>query len=68
MQFVKVECGWNKSWVPDVLPNCAATSCQDIPFPPKRLGLEYSPDEKNNMTLISGDIIFPCIKLVKSLL
>ena len=49
-----VECGWNKSWVPAQIPPCAAKACQDIPFPPKKLGLVYSPDEKNNMTLESG--------------
>ena len=52
--YFAAECGWNKSWVPEVLPACAAKACQDIPFPPNRIGFEYSPDEKNNMTLISG--------------
>ena len=52
--LVLVECGWNKSWIPSELPACASKACPDIPFPPKKLGLEYSPDEKNNMTLISG--------------
>ena len=54
MSLCLVECGWNKSWVPDVLPSCAAKACPDIPFPPKKLGLVYSPDERNNMTLVSG--------------
>ncbi len=52
--FHLVECAWNKSWVPAALPNCAAKACQDIPFPPEKLGLIYKPDEKNNMTLTSG--------------
>lgn len=48
------ECLWNKTWSPPILPNCAATACQDIPFPPREIGFVYSPDAKNNMTLISG--------------
>ena len=46
-------CAWNKTWVPSVLDNCAATSCQVIPFPPKGIGLQYTPDEKNNISLAS---------------
>ena len=46
-------CGWNRSWVPSVLDICAATACQEIPFPPKEIGLEYVPDERNNITLAS---------------
>jgi hypothetical protein len=49
-----VTCGWNKSWVPEVLPDCVATFCQQIPFPPATTGLVYKPDAKNNMTLKSG--------------
>ena len=52
--LVLVECGWNKSWIPAELPACTSKACPDIPFPPKKIGLEYSPDERNNMTLISG--------------
>ena len=48
-------CGWNKSWVPDVLPDCVATFCPQIPFPPASSGLVYQPDAKNNMTLKSGN-------------
>ena len=48
-------CAWNKTWVPSVLDTCAATSCQEIPFPPKETGLVYTPDEKNNITLASGE-------------
>ena len=48
-------CAWNKTWVPSVLDTCAATSCQEIPFPPKEIGLVYTPDEKNNITLASGE-------------
>ncbi len=48
-------CGWNKSWVPDVLPDCVATYCPQIPFPPASTGLVYRPDAKNNMTLKSGE-------------
>ena len=32
-----------------------ATSCQIVPFPPKSIGMIYSPDEKNNMSLTSGN-------------
>jgi hypothetical protein len=39
-------CAWNKTWIPSVLDNCAATSCQVIPFTPKGIGLQYTPDEK----------------------
>ena len=46
-------CAWNKTWVPSKLDTCAATSCQEIPFPPKDIGLVYTPDEKNNITLAS---------------
>ena len=46
-------CGWNKSWVPNTLDTCTATACQEIPFPPKQIGLVYVPDEKNNITLAS---------------
>ena len=52
------ECAWNKTWIPGELPDCKATSCQRVPFPPKRIGLVYTPDEKNNMTLETGMIIF----------
>ena len=48
------ECQWNKTWSPSVLPDCTATACQDIPFPPKEIGFVYSPDAKNNITLTSG--------------
>ena len=47
------ECGWNKTWIPNILDPCAATSCQEIPFPPKQIGLVYTPDEKNNITVAS---------------
>lgn len=47
-------CAWNKTWVPGVLDVCVATSCQEIPFPPTSIGLEYAPDSKNNITLASG--------------
>ena len=30
-----------------------ATSCQVIPFPPPEIGMEYSPDENNKITLAS---------------
>ena len=64
------ECAWNKTWVPTGLDECAgnlacrfllcnhhspATSCQIVPFPPKSIGMIYSPDEKNNMSLTSGN-------------
>ncbi len=47
-------CAWNQSWTPSVLPNCVATSCPQIPFPPASTNLVYKPDAKNNMTLKSG--------------
>jgi hypothetical protein len=47
-------CAWNKSWVPEVLPDCVSTSCPDVPFPPSFTGLIYRPDAKNNITLNSG--------------
>ena len=47
-------CVWNKTWSPPELDICAATFCQEIPFPPKSIGLEYAPDAKNNITLASG--------------
>jgi hypothetical protein len=50
-------CGWNRSWVPDVLPDCVATYCPQIPFPPASTGLVYRPDAKNNMTLKSGSVV-----------
>ena len=46
-------CAWNKTWVPSVLDPCVATSCQVIPFPPAEIGMEYSPDENNRITLAS---------------
>ena len=53
-----VECGWNKTWAPSLLPRCGSTACQDIPFPPRSVGMEYSPDAKNNMTLVSDYTIY----------
>jgi hypothetical protein len=47
-------CSWNKSWTPEVLPNCVATSCPEVPFPPSSSGLVYKPDSKNNITLNTG--------------
>ena len=32
-------CAWNKTWVLSRLDTCAATSCQEIPFRPKEIGL-----------------------------
>jgi hypothetical protein len=46
-------CAWNKTWAPETLDTCVATACQEIPFPPKEIGLEYAPDAKNNITLAS---------------
>ena len=48
-------CVWNKTWSPPALDICAATFCQEIPFPPKSIGLVYTPDAKNNITLASGE-------------
>ena len=47
------------------LDTCAATSCQEIPFPPKEIGLVYTPDEKNNITLASEFSVYnPTLPLV----
>ena len=46
-------CAWNRSWTPSSLDPCVATSCQVIPFPPAEIGMEYSPDENNRITLAS---------------
>ena len=53
-----VTCEWNKTWTPSELPKCGSTACQDIPFPPAKIGMEYRPDEKNNMTLVSSFTIY----------
>jgi hypothetical protein len=42
-------CAWNKTWVPAVLPDCGATSCQQVLFPPKKTGLQFLPDAKNSL-------------------
>ena len=34
----------------------AATFCQSVPFPPKKIGMVYRPDEKNNISFASGKI------------
>ena len=58
-------CAWNKTWVPSKLDTCAATSCQEIPFPPKEIGLVYTPDEKNNITLASEFSVYnPTLPMV----
>ena len=46
-------CAWNRTWSPPVLDPCAATACQEIPFPPKSIGLEHVPDPKNPITMAS---------------
>ena len=46
-------CAWNKTFSPATLDPCVATSCQVIPFPPPEIGMEYSPDENNKITLAS---------------
>lgn len=46
-------CAWNRTWSPPELDPCAATSCQEIPFPPRSIGLEYVPDINNPITLQS---------------
>lgn len=46
-------CTWNKTWSPPVLDPCTATACQEIPFPPKSVGLEYLHDLANPLTLAS---------------
>ncbi len=51
-----VVCSWNKSWTPEVIPQCVATSCPSVPFPPSYTGMIYRPDAKNNITLNTGEI------------
>jgi hypothetical protein len=46
-------CAWNRTWAPPVLDPCAAIACQNIPFPPKSIGLEYVPDPANPISLAS---------------
>ena len=46
-------CAWNKTFSPGTLDPCVATSCQVIPFPPSEIGMVYSPDENNRITLAS---------------
>ena len=36
--------------MPAQLPPCAATSCQEVPFPPKEVDLEFLPDARNSLT------------------
>ena len=51
-------CAWNKTWVPDKLPPCAATSCQVIPFPPDDTGMIYKVDPENPLTFKSEYAIY----------
>ena len=46
-------CSWDRTWSPPELDPCAATSCQTIPFPPKKTGLVHLPDPDNPITLQS---------------
>ena len=48
-------CSWNKSWTPKVLPNCVATSCPEVPFPPYSTGMIYRPDDNGNFSLQTGE-------------
>ena len=50
---VVAECAWNKTWVPPVLDECAATYCQVVPFPPARVGMEYVPSAESSMSFTS---------------
>jgi hypothetical protein len=50
-----IVCSWNKSWTPEVIPQCVATSCPSVPFPPSSSGMIYRPDAKNNITLNTGE-------------
>ena len=38
-----------------------ATSCQIVPFPPKKIGMVYTPDVNNNMSLTSGRELYKTI-------
>ena len=51
-------CAWNKTFSPGTLDPCVATSCQVIPFPPPEIGMVYSPDENNRITLASDFNIY----------
>ena len=50
-----IVCSWNKSWTPEAIPQCVATSCPSVPFPPSSSGMIYRPDAKNNITLNTGE-------------
>ena len=51
-------CMWNKSFVPDTLPDCRATSCPLIPTPAEFTGLVFKPDPKNNFSLTSENAFY----------
>ena len=44
---------WDRTWSPPALDPCAATACQQIPFPPKETGLVHLTDPENPITLAS---------------
>ena len=44
---------WDRTWSPPALDPCAATACQQIPFPPKETGLIHLADPENPITLAS---------------
>ena len=52
-QKVTFLCSWDRTWSPPALDPCAATACQQIPFPPKETGLVHLADPDNPITLAS---------------
>ena len=51
--FKVLHCSWDRTWSPPALDPCAATACQQIPFPPKETGLVHLEDPDNPITLAS---------------
>ena len=58
VEIIVSECAWNKTWVPEKLPSCVATSCQVIPFPPDDTGMIYKVDPDNPLTIASDYAIY----------
>ena len=54
-------CAWNQTWSPAVLDPCVATSCQQIPFPPKQTGLVYLEDPENPLSPPGSTVYNPSL-------
>ena len=54
-------CAWNQTWSPAVLDPCGATSCQQIPFPPKQTGLVYLEDPENPLSPPGSTVYNPTL-------